>query len=271
MMDADDPRHGTNAGAIKHWRDGEQACEACSLGRSRLSKSARLDRDRGNPRIVRLGVTAHDIIATTPRAQLASATGISGHKLVRLQDAGPEARVNRRTRERILATRSSDFWTPIGVQRRLQALHAIGWSMLAFSEAYDFHAAVLRKLMTRDVQHVRRDFAERVIAAYDDACMAPKHGRGASRARNTALRNGWLPPLDWDDIDKDAEPGEVAGTAAGRGEVLRELDGLGAGITEVCRHLDISRVALERWVDRNKMRPIFTRMVARESGERRVG
>ena len=206
-MRPDDPRHGTNAGAVQHWRNGEQPCEPCSKASRRLAKICALDRHRGNPRTVSLGERAHEVITNTPRDQLARASGLTVHKLCRLDKAGPSATVHRTTRDRILAAAALPYWTPVGIQRRLRALHAVGWSMRAFAAETDMHEAVLRKLCNREqIKFVRRAVAEKVIEAYAHLCMTPRQGAGATRARNTAQRNGWHAPLAWDDIDHDKEP-----------------------------------------------------------------
>lgn len=211
-MSPDDPRHGKSSGSMAHWRAGEQPCDACRDAKAHAVKRARVDRDRGNPRIVKVGETAHQIVMTTTPAQLSAATGIMEHKLSRIRTAGPDMRVNRRTRAKILAAAGIDFWTPTGVQRRLRALEAIGWSMLAVSdEMGDTHETTLRNLVRREhPKFVRREFAARVIAAYDRLSNTPRTGRGATRARNHAASNGWAPPSAWDDIDDPTEQPWIA-------------------------------------------------------------
>lgn len=211
-MSPDDPRHGKSSGSMAHWRAGEQPCQACRDAKARAVKRARVDRDRGNPRIVKLGETAHEIVVSITPAQLSAATGIAEHKLSRLRTAGPDIHVNRRTRARILAAGGVDFWTPVGVQRRLRALQAIGWSMLALSDDMgDTHETTLRNLVRREhPKFVRREFAARIIAAYGRLADKPRDGRGATRARNLAARSGWAPPSAWDDIDDVNEQPWVA-------------------------------------------------------------
>jgi DNA-binding NarL/FixJ family response regulator len=104
----------------------------------------------------------------------------------------------------------------LGTARRLQALAAIGWSCpdLAVELGYGSYAAV-SYLQRRDRPTVLRSIAERVAAVYDRLSMTP----GASvRAVRTAARNGWAPPLAWDDDEIDlpqAKPrGKVTWDAA---------------------------------------------------------
>lgn len=194
--------HGTPGGAMRHWRAGERPCDPCLRVKRRTAKAATLDRERGNPRMVELGEAAHGIIAATPRLQLAEATGLMVHKLSRLHTAGPNQRVHRRTRDRILAAGGQKFWTPIGIQRRLRALQAIGWSARAVAAEMGTEETTLRNLIRREhPQFVRRTYAERIIAVYDRLSTTPRTGRGAARACNTAAAKGWPPPAVWEDID----------------------------------------------------------------------
>lgn len=220
--------HGLSGGAMRHWRAGERPCDACLTEKRRASKAATLDRERGNPRTVELGDAAHAIIAATPRLQLAEATGLMVHKLSRLHAAGPGQRVHRRTRDRILAAGGQKFWTPIGIQRRLRALQAIGWSARAVAAEMGTEETTLRNLIRREhPQFVRRAYAERILAAYDVLSATPRGGRGAARARNAAAANGWAPPSAWDDIDDPHEDPFAEGDTEWLDPVLLEriLDG----------------------------------------------
>lgn len=89
----------------------------------------------------------------------------------------------------------------LGTARRLQALAAIGWSCpaLAVELGYNSYAAVTY-LQRRYRPTVLRSIAERVVAVYDRLSMTP----GPSvRAVRTAARNGWSPPLAWNDGEID--------------------------------------------------------------------
>lgn len=241
--------HGTPGGSMRHWRAGEPVCDACQTAKRRTAKAATLDRERGNPRMVELGDAAHGIIAATPRDQLARATGLSVHKLCRMDAAGPDQNVHRRTRDRILEVRDVQFWTPIGIQRRLRALHALGWSMRALAtEVNTANPTTLLNLVRREnPQFVRRDFAERIIDAYDRLRDTQRYGRGASRAKNIAAEKQWPGPRAWDNIDDPREepyaandptyldPVLVDRIAAGSVALLPEVPVNATARTEVCR------------------------------------
>lgn len=98
----------------------------------------------------------------------------------------------------------------LGTARRLQALAAIGWSCpaLAAELGYGSYAAVTY-LQRRYRTTVLRSIAERVSAVYDRLSMTP----GPSvRAVRTAARNGWAPPLAWDDDEIDDPTARPSGT-----------------------------------------------------------
>jgi hypothetical protein len=257
-MTPDDPRHGTYAEEIRHGKDGEKDCAPCTLARARSSKQMRVDRARGNSRMVTLGNEAWAVIDSWPRDQLARATGLYVHNLCRFHTAGPDKHVLRRTRDKILTAATSDYWTPIGIQRRLRALHAIGWSMRALAlEVGEEHPTSLLNLVRREQpKFVRRPFALMILDAYERLCMTPRTGSGATRARNTARRNGWAAPLDWDDIDRDEQPvATVHRITWPSDELVAEWDHLrrlGLTLNEVAERLGITAAAIEMAVRRTR-------------------
>lgn len=93
----------------------------------------------------------------------------------------------------------------VGAARRIQALMALGYSYrdigAAMGVTHDVprHIVVMRK-------YVRRSTAERVAEVYERLCMTPApDSQRAKYARTIARKNGWAPPLAWDDIDNEAE------------------------------------------------------------------
>jgi hypothetical protein len=110
-----------------------------------------------------------------------------------------------------------------GVRRRLQALAALGWSYRNIAAASALHNSDVLRLIHANVAH--KDSAAKVAAVYDRLSMrAPRPSSGTTRARQAALRKGWLPPLAWDDetIDDPAaqpltgEPVEIDEVAVQR-------------------------------------------------------
>jgi hypothetical protein len=88
----------------------------------------------------------------------------------------------------------------------------------------------------------------------------------ATRSRGIARRNGWLPPLAWNNIDDPSErPDGWAYTPANRAEMVRDLVELGYGINDACARLNVSREGLEKWARRHDATDLYAALVARES------
>lgn len=98
----------------------------------------------------------------------------------------------------------------IGTTRRIHALQRLGWSIPVIAEHLDMAARQLWWTTTQTL--VTRQVAERVAEVYEALSMSlpatdTKGQRiSVSKVRTHAERMGWLPPLAWDDIDRDPEP-----------------------------------------------------------------
>jgi hypothetical protein len=89
-----------------------------------------------------------------------------------------------------------------GAHRRIQALIAIGWTQSALEDLVDINVS---DILHRDA--ITKDTADTVAALYAHLELTPAPDSPASRsARRLAARNGWAPPLAWDDIDNDPTP-----------------------------------------------------------------
>ncbi len=280
-MSPDDPRHGTPAGATAHYRAGQHACAACAKAKRRRAIEAELDAMAGNPRRAPLGRRAHAVILRTPKAALVEASGITGPMLARLEREGPDSIVIAATRERLLRAGAQHFWTPTGVQRRLRALMAIGWSMNALAIELDIWPDHLRRIANHDPQFVRRSFGDLLVAAYDRLSMTVREGRGASRARNTALRHGWSPPLAWDELDIDdpecrpaaVDDAPVRGQKGWTAVLLEDAEWLadaGVTLTVALERLEMRQDTFREGCTRAGRADIYWRLARREpNGEER--
>lgn len=94
----------------------------------------------------------------------------------------------------------------VGTLRRIQALHALGWTGPQIAEAAGLPVNTLRSVYYHQVRVVRAGTAQRVADAFDRLAMSRPEGKYANRARAMAERRGWPPPLAWDDID---DPNEI--------------------------------------------------------------
>lgn len=186
------------------------------------------------------------------------------------------AAVNRSYRKRRYLNRDQPLMVPaIGTQRRLRALFALGWTSRDLAPLLGVGDARVGYLASDRQSTVLPDTAARVAAVYERLSMtiptdpprlSPRHCGVRARQRRLAVRRGWAPPLAWDNIDDPAErPSDWRYTPASRSEALTELVDRGAGISEVCSTLHVSREALEKWCARHGRSTEFSVLVSRES------
>jgi hypothetical protein len=208
----------------------------------------------------------------------------------------PIRRIKRDTAEKLLALQADESLLAggaklpaVGSHRRLQALVCLGWSLSELGRRLGITPQNMGALRARD--QVLAATARAVRELYDELwnCPPPEtchRERGvASRSRNYARRNGWLPPLTWDDatIDNpDAEPltgGDGAGEpdeikvdliAAGRlqlprfdrsperTEAVRRLAAAGLSDGQIANRLDMGRDAVLKIRARNNIASPFT-------------
>ena len=116
--------------------------------------------------------------------------------------------VHRKTEARILAvtpdapalTARPHRILATGSRRRLQALSAIGWTLPDLAARTTVAFATLRGI--RDGRHVTvlSPIAATITSLFESLAMTPGP---SSVSRRAALRNGWAPPLAWDDESID--------------------------------------------------------------------
>lgn len=99
----------------------------------------------------------------------------------------------------------------LGAQRRIRALMALGWTSTDIADAAGWtnRNQVLRILngqKSKPTTWLERATHERVCAVYDRLSMRlPEPAPHRTRTQQKAQREGWPPPLWWDDIDDPAE------------------------------------------------------------------
>lgn len=92
----------------------------------------------------------------------------------------------------------------LGSRRRLQALRAIGYSISRLSKETGLSEIYIRQFCKGRHENIRREYAETIDRVYRTLCVQPLHNSAsAKKARLYAQRNGWYPPMAWDDIDTD--------------------------------------------------------------------
>lgn len=157
----------------------------------------------------------------------------------------------------------------VGVQRRLRALYALGWTWTALDrEMGTFNMA--DKWARQNYAYVFPATQKTIVDLFERLSMTlppertPAERRAAARARNAARKQGWPPPLAWDDIDNDPEPQGVGYVSPNRAEALRDLAAMGVGLIEACRRLEVGWEALERWCTRHQMYPVYVELVRQD-------
>jgi hypothetical protein len=201
---------------------------------------------------------------------------VHGHETYGIK---PHSRVTRPVAEAILAVKpelrhlgQKTIIDATGTHRRLQALIAIGWSQTALAKHLGMLPPNLRRAFSTD--NVHAETARKVQTLYEKLWNQPQTGRDhqtrivANRARNIAKRNGWPPPLAWDDEtidDPDAAPNIFEETSLVHGEDrCNEIDFLiraGCGQAEIIKRTGFNHIStLERFCLRYNRNDIVHRI-----------
>ncbi|NHI16834.1 hypothetical protein [Microbacterium excoecariae] len=130
---------------------------------------------------------------------------------------GPQKRIDADRAAAILAYRpslrdvaSTTVIDARGTRRRLQGLVALGWTFADIARASGMASAVLSGLAR--ASRCRAGTATQIAEVFEAMSMTLPGSRSRierrdrTRARGIAAREGWVPPLAWDDIDDDDQP-----------------------------------------------------------------
>lgn len=110
------------------------------------------------------------------------------------------------------------WMSPLGAQRRLQALSAIGYPIADLTRETGMSQDPVQKIRAGDRQRITRRSHDRIAAAFGRLSMTPGP---SNSARLRAAARGWLPPLVWDDPDDPAEtPKGARPRTEGRGKTV---------------------------------------------------
>ena len=147
-----------------------------------------------------------------------------------------------------------------GTQRRLQALMALGWSLVELGGCLGRTRSGMTDLL-RQVDHVQWATHTAVRALYDElwGTRPPEdtadQRRAATRARRRAQREGWAPPLAWDDgtgphgIDNPKarpHPWKRRDSDSRSHHDISDLRAVGLADTEIAHRLGIQPESLQR-------------------------
>jgi hypothetical protein len=131
----------------------------------------------------------------------------------------------------------------VGFRRRVEALRAIGWSMNDIGDAIgmdvrNIPAACRRRLIYRSTH-------QKLAEAYERMCMNPPTDRLVERRKRIAAKRGCIPPLAWDDIDRDERPAQPTGRVRTLDE-YRFLMDAGESPSVARRRLGVTAAAIEK-------------------------
>ena len=143
----------------------------------------------------------------------------------------------------------------VGVRRRLQALAVLGWPADELGRRIDRTGNNVKQLRSNNRDRCRYSTWERVARLYDE--LSDREGPSLVTAQR-ARRNGWLPPIQWDDDvldDPEGRPGhrrrpqpvELTGDRHTDVLTLTDADWTAA---DIAAHLGVT----ERYVERHRAR-----------------
>lgn len=170
---------------------------------------------------------------------IARFSGVSPKSLASLvwgiEGRPPSSKVRQDTADRIFSVRPRvDLLKPTcavdatGTRRRLQALQVLGWSPGLLSAQLSMSHTYVNRVCRGELTQVRVFTAQSVRALYERLWdkQPPQAGQyqqmAVTRIRRKAARNGWAPPMAWDDAtinDPKAIPEGVGTVAPQRGKL----------------------------------------------------
>lgn len=246
-MTPDDPRHGTHAGWSRHRADGEIPCEPCREAWNAYRLRYMKERALGYARTVSVthGGAWQRIDAMRNEGQtyaaIAAALGLQDNHVYRLH-VGIIKSVTPETWRKIMArdidTAALTGPTHVGTVRRARALAAIGWPGVDIQHEAGLAKKTVVRLLRGDLvttEHATR----RAIADVYDRLWAtrPERSKHTVRAERRAAREGWAPPMAWDNVDDPRERPKL-----GRRDPGAEVD-----------HATVERVLAGEWLPTTKL------------------
>lgn len=159
-----------------------------------------------------------------------------------------------------------------GVNRRLQALTANGWSAHRLGQRLGVTADQIHIWYHRG--RVTATTHARVSRLYDELAdlTPPTDTTGdrisVHRARSTAARRGWARPIDWDDIDHDDAPQTGIPVHVDEVRVQHAVDGARIRLTRAERHLAVKALHARGYGDPDIARLLLVadKTIARDRG-----
>ncbi|MEZ0090042.1 hypothetical protein [Streptacidiphilus sp. EB129] len=240
------PAHGTEARYKGNKTRPGCRCPVCTRMVGQRTEARRLRRLEGNPHKIPAGpVIAHLAelrAADMSWGQIANAAGTSPSTPREIY-VEQFATVLRSTADRILAVRphsrpATGFISSIGAMRRLRALYALGHAHTELVRRSPVSSSSIEEIISGQNKSITVGADRAIRRLYDDLSMTV--GR-STKTRLRARREGWAPPLAWDDIDDpQAVPdlGERAPRPAAVAEDVAFLEALGIDRDRIAERLD---------------------------------
>jgi transcriptional regulator with XRE-family HTH domain len=258
-MNADDPRHGKRSGYLAGCR-----CDPCWTAHRRYCKAYTLDGRRRTVPAERAQEHVTTLLDHMTIRGIAEAAGVSQVTVRKVLEGG---RIHARTSAKVLAVRPvlAGAWVPIrGITRRVQALNALGWSLRVIAENAGLSESELQNIANGANRFVMTNTADAIHRVYEDMSMrlpraVTRPERSAvGRARNSAAARGFVPPLAWDDIDRDPHPITVPDVKDDGAADVEWMARAGESLTGAAARLRVSPDTLEARI-RRAGRPELTR------------
>lgn len=163
-----------------------------------------------------------------------------------------------------------------GTRRRVQALIACGWNVTALAQRLGTsNHALGQRLRLGDRVHV--DTAAKVRALYDELWDVPPPAgtqwerMSATRSRLMAERNGWAPPLAWDDgygphgIDNPAATPDLGDRVRRPNRIIHDsevewLAEAGESLATIADRLGVTPESVKTALDRHGRRDLRDRI-----------
>lgn len=188
----------------------QTGCEGCKLSDAEYSRNRRRQQmyGRWHPFADLHAVRAHIAYLVSRNVTCAAIAEVAGtrRKTVSCIHNGSTTRVTADLGRRILAVKvagNQRLVPPVGGARRIQALAAIGYTNTEIAGRVGVAARQVYMWAHCRVALAAENF-RRLVEVYDELAMRPVDDSPAARyARSVARRNGWVPPLAWDDDDID--------------------------------------------------------------------
>jgi hypothetical protein len=146
----------------------------------------------------------------------------------------------------------------VGTQRRLRALAAIGWDINTLARRGGYEPIAIRNWRAARCPRIKATQAARIAALYEQ--LSGTQGP-SSRSCGHARREGWAPPLLWDELDIDdpaVNPHDDAAAPARRGRIdtddVTHLARFGLPLDVIAARLRVQPSSIERHLERDRAR-----------------